>query len=544
LHWSGTRPSVAALTTCLLRSGTTRGPVLLALISYAAMVLSMQAGPTISHFAPHALVPGKKTVLSFSGSGLESATNFWCSAGGTARRVASSNADTISFEVTCPENVRGVQALQIAGPDGASSYQLVLIDALRAQPHQNNHQSRTNAHRITPPAAVDCILKSEKIDYYVFTAKTGERFSIEAIAHRMGSEMDPVIHVLDADGRELMVCDDEPGVWRDSRFVFTAPSAADYLLAVHDSGYGGGTSYGYRLRVTHEPLVWFTYPLVDAREIGTSFEPFGSDTDRTEVGSPANPATGPLLFALPSLGELEINDSGSQAQPLFVPAILNGKINCSSDLDYYRFTAAKDEKLIFQSATRSLGSPCDLVLAIKNGDGKTLIQSDPALPSDAALTNKFETAGDYFLEVRELSGSRDSSNLPYRIKASRFESGFTAASEENRVELTPGGTAKLKITCARYEDIGRISFTIEPLIAGITLENAEIPEKKNEAELTIKASDDLAPGFWTHFKLKGTDSSGTKAMVSTRPALRKNFPLILNSPAVLDGLFSLTVKSK
>src|SRR6185369_10389384 len=136
---------------------------------------------------------------------------------------------------------------------------------------------------------------------------------------------------LDTDGRELMVCDDEPGVWRDSRFVFTAPSAGDYVLAVHDSGYGGGTGYDYRLRVTHEPLVWFTYPLVDASETGTLFEPFGTDTYRTEAGSPANPVTGPLLFAFPSLGEVEINDSFSQAQPLFFPAIMNGKINCGSD---------------------------------------------------------------------------------------------------------------------------------------------------------------------------------------------------------------------
>jgi hypothetical protein len=167
-------------------------------------------------------MPGKKTVLTFSGSGLESTSNFWSSVGGTARRVTELQTPIRSvFEVTCPENARELQALQIAGPDGASNYQLVLIDALRTQPHQNNHQSRTNAHRITPPAAVDCILKSEKIDYYVFSAKTGERFSVEAIAHRMGSEMDPVVHVLDADGRELMVCDDEPGVWRDSRFVFT-----------------------------------------------------------------------------------------------------------------------------------------------------------------------------------------------------------------------------------------------------------------------------------------------------------------------------------
>ncbi len=483
-------------------------------------------------------------MLTFSGSALESSSNFWSSVECTARRVTSLNADTISFEVACPENARGIHALQIAGPDGASNYQLVLIDALRTQPHRDNHQSRTNAHRITPPAAVDCILKSEKIDYYVFNAKAGERFSIEAIAHRMGSEMDPVVHVLDTDGRELVMCDDEPGVWRDSRFVFNAPSTGDYTLSVHDAGYGGGTSYDYRLRVTHEPLIWFTYPLFDPGETGAAFEPFGSETYRSEAGSPANPVNGPLLFTIPTLGEVEVNDSPAQAQSLFLPAILNGKINCGSDKDFYRFAAAKEEKLIFQSATRSLGSPCDLVLAIKNAEGKTVAKSDPTLPGDAAVTNKFDGAGDYYLEVRELSGTQDCSNLPYRIKAARFESGFTAASEENRVELVPGGTAKLRITCVRYDYTGKISFKIEPPVAGITLENSEVQEGKNEVEITFRASDAVPPGFWTHFKVKGTGVVGASMTVSTRPALRKNFPLILNSPTVLDGIFSLAVKSK
>jgi hypothetical protein len=110
--------------------------------------------------------------------------------------------------------------------------------------------------------------------------------------------------------------------------------------------------------------------------------------------------------------------------------------------------------------------------------------------------------------------------------------------------LVAGGTAKLKLTCNRYEETGKISFAIEPPISGISLENGEIPEKKNEVELTIKASDNIVAGFWAHFRLKGTDASGTSALVSTRPVLRKNFPLMLNSPAILDGLFSLAVKSK
>jgi hypothetical protein len=165
----------------------------------------------------------------------------------------------------------------------------------------------------------------------------------------------------------------------------------------------------------------------------------------------------------------------------------------NGDTDYFRFSATKDEKLIFQSATRSLGSPCDLVLAIKSAEGKTFAQSDPNLPTDAALTNKFSEAGEYLLEVRELSGSI--TNVPYRIKAARFESGFASRVRREPVGTHTRGHSKIEDHLRSYEDIGKISFAIEPPIAGISLENAEIPEKKNEVEVTIKASDDVAPGL-------------------------------------------------
>ena len=64
--------------------------------------------------------------------------------------------------------------------------------------------------------------------------------------------------------------------------------------------------------------------------------------------------------------------------------ILHGRIQTPDDRDVFRFEAAKDEKLIFQSQTRSLGSPCDLVLTLKKPDGLTLAQSDLSSPSDAA----------------------------------------------------------------------------------------------------------------------------------------------------------------
>ncbi|HTG45230.1 MAG TPA: hypothetical protein VK633_11935, partial [Verrucomicrobiae bacterium] len=426
------------------------------LLPLLASVILAEASPSISHFAPYAVVPGKKNVLTFSGSNLTTVSNLWTSFGGSTRRLPTTNAELVKFEVFCPETAGGVHALQLAGPDGVSNFQLLLIDAMRVQPRGSEHQSRTNALRITPPAAVDCVLKPEKIDYYRFLGKSGERFSIEVIAHRLGSEMDPVASVFDSDGRELARCDDEPGVWRDARFIFTTPSIGEYLLAVHDAGFGGGVSFDYRLRVGDDPLIWFTYPLVDPSETASPFEPIGAG-GRLLSTSPANPAELPAWSSLPSSAEAEPNNIAAQAQRISFPIVLNGKIQEKGDLDYFGFSVEKETKLIFQSQTRSLGSPCDLVLTLRDAEGKVLAQSDSNLPSDAALTNQFSAAGIYMLEVRELSGA-SAPNVPYRIKADFFQPGISASAEDYKMELTRRGTTSVKLKFARHGYSGPIEL--------------------------------------------------------------------------------------
>jgi hypothetical protein len=352
--------------------------------------------------------------------------------------------------------------------------------------------------------------------------------------------MDPIVQVLDGAGKQLAVCDDEPGVWRDARFVFTAPYAGEFFLAVHDTAFGGGGSFPYRLRVTHEPLVWYTFPLVEPKERGADFEIVGIGTDEP-VGSPANPTLRARYSATPQTVEVEPNELPTQAQPFAPPIILNGRIERANDLDCFRFRAEKDEKLVFRSATRALGSPCDLVLRLTTAEGKTVAQSDSSLPTDAALTNKFAEAGDYVLEVKELSGN-SLPGAPYRIEVRRFESAAEFSAEENRFESAPGGTVSIKLKGIRHEFAGPVRFELWPAVNGISIENPESDDWKNDLELKLKVAEQLAPGYLAHFKIRVTGPSGPAAVVSTRPALGKIFPLMLLAPDALDGLFSVALK--
>jgi hypothetical protein len=504
---------------------------------------SVHSGPVIEHFSPHALVTGERTVLTFSGSGLDRASNLWTSFGGRAERVANTNSDQISFAVNCPPDARGIGAIQLIGPTGASNFQLIMADHLRTQAPPNNHRKPETAHRITVPAAVDCVLKSEEIDYYKLTAKAGQIFSIEVIAHRIGSQMDPVIRVLDSRGYELAYCDDEGGVWKDARFQFTAPTEGDYLIAVHDVGYGGGSGYDYRLRITDQPIIWYTFPLIDSAESTAKVEVIGEGARALIFDSPANPSTAPIFSSVPQIIEMESRVDSTNLQSFAVPCLLHGRFSSGSDTDRFQFAATNGQKIRFQSQTRSLGSPADVRLKITRLDGTLITENDSGGAGEAALTNTFSEAGEFILEVGELSGTAPA-NAPYRIEAEEAARGFSLSGENNVIEIEPGKTARLKITATRYDYDGPIEIQIDAPPQEIRLENHVVLEKKNETELTFHCSTNLPPGTFYHLKLLGSAPKIEPQFVTTKPALRKAFPLMLNPPHVLEGVITLAVKSE
>src|SRR4051812_49105280 len=90
------------------------------------------AASEIRRLSPLGIVPGHRTILTFSGSGLEKASNLWTSFGASTRRITNSNPDVNAFEVSCPEKAAGVGAIQLSGPDGISNFALVLLDPVRA----------------------------------------------------------------------------------------------------------------------------------------------------------------------------------------------------------------------------------------------------------------------------------------------------------------------------------------------------------------------------------------------------------------------------
>jgi hypothetical protein len=113
-----------------------------------------------------------------------------------------------------------------------------------------------------PGAFNGVVAKPGEIDYFKFSAKKGAVYDVRCHARQLGSPLDPVLYVGNAQGGALAGNDDSGGP--DSYLRFTAPADGDYTLWVQDHLKKGGPDYFYRVEVTPvQPVTVTTIPRVD-----------------------------------------------------------------------------------------------------------------------------------------------------------------------------------------------------------------------------------------------------------------------------------------
>lgn len=86
-------------------------------------------------------------------------------------------------------------------------------------------------------------------DSFRFRAKTGETIDFRIESRSIGYPLDPVLEVVDGQGKSLTRVDDL-GDSRDAQVAFTAPTDGDYVVTVTDLHRQGGPRFVYRLTAT------------------------------------------------------------------------------------------------------------------------------------------------------------------------------------------------------------------------------------------------------------------------------------------------------
>jgi hypothetical protein len=364
-------------------------------------------------------------------------------------------------------------------------------------------------------------IPSSGVAKMTFKATKGNALLFEVVANRLGSKLDPTVRILDSRGKELVNLDDDVVVGRDCRITFRPPRTGEYAFEIRDVANGTGPDYFFALRSHNErnpknvhweaaeSLLWLDETQILQRRLELGF------FKEFENSKP--------------------NDSPASSDRAEIPFKRIGAFDKPGDIDWFEFETKTNQRLVCSVITRAAGSPCDAQMSLFQKSGVLLAESVGAGAMGPSITNEFKSAGLHRLRVKELS-NRGGEMFTYLLEVKEPQPGVELSTESERVAFKDG-EALLKISCVRFGYDGPVKFKTPLLPSGVEIVSDTIPGKKNDGELKLKANGKIeAFNIRITGEIEQKETKGTKSFpVSTMPALRKLYPLMMFPSAAMDG---------
>lgn len=534
--------------------------------------LSAQA-PSISSTTPLALKPGQANDLKLQGAALAGPTQLWTSF--PAESVLApdidkngTNAAECVYRVTVPADVPvGIYGVRVATASGSSPMRLVVIDDLPSVAQAGGNNVFANAQSLTLPTAVDGQIANLSQQFFKFTVAAGQLVSFDVLARRIGSALDPMIRLLDANGRELAYSDDVPGLQGDCRLCYQFKEAGEYRLEVRDIRYQGGGTHFFRLRIGDFPCVTVPYPLAVKKGVPANVSFAGihlGDVQPAAVSFPADvpfewayvaakrangASSGFAQLAISSRDEIqeaEPNDDRTMATRVDLAQGINGRFEKPGDVDHFVFAAKKGEAFTFTGITRRQGSPVSLQMRLLNPAGGQVATKDDFGAVDPSFDFTFPEDGDYTLAVQDLY-RQGGSAYAYRIVAAPLQPSFQLTATVDTLNVVAGGTTMVTVTATRKNYGGPIQVAAVDLPPGITSHPTVIGPGRDNAVLTLRAAADAPVGKIAVARIVGKANIGgadRTEMATIAPALTTLFGGLPWPPQHVSELFAVSVAPK
>ncbi|MGC3969231.1 MAG: pre-peptidase C-terminal domain-containing protein [Pirellulales bacterium] len=116
-----------------------------------------------------------------------------------------------------------------------------------------------------------------------------------------------------------------------------------------------------------------------------------------------------LVVRDPVFVETGKNNTPEEANAVKLPTAVCGAVEAAEDVDYFKFSVEAGKTLVFhvrsarmEDKIHDLQAHIDPIIALKNSAGVVLAANDNFFYGDPLLSYTFKTAGDYFLEVRDV----------------------------------------------------------------------------------------------------------------------------------------------
>ncbi len=135
------------------------------------------------------------------------------------------------------------------------------------------------------------------------------------------------------------------------------------------------------------------------------------------VSTESGPVLGPFKVTSNAVPESETNNTTSTAQAVSGNMLISGTISTPGDIDYFKFSGAKDDLVTMFVDTQGLNSNLDSVLRLEKADGTIVCQNDQNglyASNDSFLQTILPESGTYYVRVTDYYNDGSASHT-YRL---------------------------------------------------------------------------------------------------------------------------------
>jgi hypothetical protein len=511
--------------------------VLLTVLALLVSALSLSAQPVITELQPRGAQKGKPFTLTLAGRNLGEGVKIRSTMPASFTLLTPDQPApipggpmqgegryaTFLVEPTADLGV-GVYPIRVVTGEGISNVQLFTVGAF---PELSEDESRPGALPNTndrmedaqplPPApfTLNGTLRGPERDMFRLSAKAGDKRVIEVEARRCGSAIDPLLEILDADGRMIAGSEDAPLLGLDARVEVAFPRAGDYYVVVRDSRFSTQAANFYRLKVGSYSYPREVFPLGGRRGelVETSLGPekikvdlrnASSNVSQVFVSVPGSPAL-PVPFAVGDDPEITtpVGDAAISS-----PVTINARLANAGQVDRYTIRVPPSSAMTFRIQARELGtSKLMAVITVRDEKGSVLGRSgDEPLAEDLYNVNQSRTAGDPLLRLQTPAGVnevtvtvedlalRGGPGYAYRLNVQPVAQDFRVILNSAFVNVPSEGSVAVPVTVQRqgFEDEIQLRVANAPkglrveggyVVAGLPVK--ETPQNRNSRGVLI-----------------------------------------------------------
>lgn len=452
------------------------------------------------------------------------------------RQAAPVIAETVTLEITlAPDASVGDREMRVRTPGGVSNPLVFCVGQLPettaavvtstsarpVRPRDANGGRRDAGEALALPALVNGQILPGEVDRFRFDAKQGQRltFAVSArtlmpyLADAVPGWFQATLALFDSRGRELAYADDyrfSP----DPVFSCEIPTDGAYTLEIKDALFRGREDFVYRIALGELPFITSVFPLGSPSHSQTSVALSGWNLPCSELAiDTSDQRPGVLLLSVIQQGQFsnsvkfavtdgadslaaEPNDSLRTAQPLGLPAIVNGRIERPGDEDFFRFDGRAGETVTIEVLARRLGSPLDSVIAVLDEAGRALATNDDTDDkgagllthhADSRLLVTLPSDGAYVLRLADTQ-HQGGPEYGYRLRVSPAQPDFELRVVPSTINVRAGATVPITVHALRRDGFnGEIELALRDTFGGFVLSGTRIPSGVDALSLTLTA---------------------------------------------------------